>query len=233
MAIYSSPYAARAANAGGGGGATWILPTLSTFSELSGASYDHAGSSYSANGGTAKTTETHGEPDAGLDAGGIVSPDLSLTLSEYSALVAEFDVDDIPAAGSGTKSLYFALLNTNSLESGKGVYAGVERLAGGAYRLVAGVVGSNSSTSGQFNAVFGRVRVTVTFTDTGIPGGISIAGVQAGRAAEYTASTGVEPIAFNTGVRVAILVGVESNHALNDVEIDFSDLAYQFILKPA
>jgi hypothetical protein len=215
-----------------GGGATWTLPDFTTYAELAGASYDNAGSSYSANGGTAKTTETHGEPDGGLDAGGIVSADLSLTLSDYSAFVAEMDVDDIPAIGSGTKSLYFALLNTNSLQSGKGLYAGVERLASGAYRLVAGIVGANPNISAQHNTVFGRVRITIPFTDTGIPAGISIGGVQAGRAAEFTASSTVEPVAFDTGVRAAILVGVESNNASNDVEIDFSDVAYQFIAKP-
>jgi hypothetical protein len=217
-------------------GPTWVAPDLTTYTELAGASYDHGASSFSANGGTLGTSDTHGAPDLGLDAGGIVSADLGLTLSDYAAVIIEFDCDSIPtASGQGTVGIYAALLNTNSLESGKGLYAGVVRLAGGAYRLEAGVVGTTPSTSAQFNEVFGRVRITIPLSDTGIPTGIGIGGEQAGRPAEFVSShASTEPVAFDTGVRLAILADIETSHATgSDRAPVFSDFQYSFIEKPA
>ena len=93
-ALYLTPVPVAAA-----AGLTWTVPDLPTYAELSGASYDHGSSSYTANGGTAAPTASHGQPDAGLDSGGAVSADLGVTLADQAFFVAELDVDDIPRGG--------------------------------------------------------------------------------------------------------------------------------------
>ena len=89
-------------------------------------------------------------------------------------------------------------------------------------------------TSTQYNELFGRVRICVPFEAGGIPTGISIGGKQASRAAEFITSDGhTEPVAFDIGVRVAVLVREEAANANNTARtVDFSDLQFAFVAAP-
>lgn len=219
------------ASGGGTDSAAWVEPDLTTWSELSGASYDHAGSTYTDNGGTLKTSDTHGRVDAGLDAGGIVGPDLGVTLSDYSKVEIKVTVTDIPAAGSGYKGLLFALIDTTTLTATRGIYAGIAMAAGGTYQVIAGVLGGVPAQT-KINTGSGTAlgEVVITFElEAGVPYGVVIRGSQGGTVRWADSQGGA---AFSGGEpRLAILGEVEQvgTLAANAVECDFTGFAYRLL----
>jgi hypothetical protein len=214
----SRPSAAAAA------AASWVSPDLSTWSELSGASYDHAGSSWSSNGGTMRISATHGYPDAGLDAGGIVSADLGLTFANVLAIVVELVIGVIPTSETGVRGVGVALLNTNSLESGKGVVMAPARLSGGNYQLHSWKVGSSASTAAGITGPWGTVSVPFPFTEDGPAAGMMGAkGASLVRVLDSPSLT-----AFDTGCRIG-LFALRATTGSSVIDVPVTSIRYQVI----
>jgi len=204
--------------------ASWVSPDLSTWSELSGASYDHAGSSWSSNGGTMRISATHGLPDAGLDAGGIVSADLGLTFGDVIAVVVEFAVGTIPTDESGDRGIAVGLINTNSLEANKGVLCSPIRLGGGNHKAGGGLTGTTMSVTTGSSGALGVARVVFPFTAAG-PADGQIAVDIGGTVRSKQAGTAT---AFDTGCRLVLLALRGSTGSLT-IDAPLTSIRYQVI----
>jgi hypothetical protein len=213
-----------------------VTPDLTTYTSVLAACWDDVSSTISGNNVTFVATATKGELNAAMTVGGLVSPDLGLTLSDYKAVTLEFDCPNIDGGGGGAIGGFVGLINTTTLEVKKCVVAGVSRLAGNAYRIGAATMGLSGmpNNSAQHNTVFGRLRVTIPITDTGIPVQAYVGGEQASRPAEAGWPAGVEAVAFDTGVRICVFLYVESSNAGNvGREVQLENLTYEFHAKAA
>lgn len=229
MPIFGASYGFGSTPSSGGSGVARVTPDLATWDEYPGPSYDHASSSYSGNSGTLETATDLGNLNASLNAGGIVSPVLDLSL--YSSIEFQLTVTNIPAQGQGYKGIHFALFddNSGSFNTGRGVYGGVRRTAAGSYFVTAGIIGSNPDTAqnggGQPGVVIGQVPI---FSSR--PSSIMVTGLVSASPLNPDGNGG---LAFLTSARIGLFAIVETTNAGNALSIPFTGFSYFLVPVPA
>lgn len=208
-------------------GDAWVTPDLSTWAEVSGANYTHAGSTWGSGSGTMRLTATHGYPDSGLDAGGIQSGDLGLTVGDVRAIVCELTFSsDFPTDEAGRRGLVVALVDGATLSADEGVYGGLERTAAGNYTLSCGVVGNTTITrDANDTSRPGVVVVTFPFDSDG-PVGVAVSGKGGGR--RYSTSDAQNEPNATSAVHM-MLLGMRETTGTGTLDIVLTGFRYKVV----